>query len=240
MERGVQNALEAAARTPTVKRFVLTSSSTAAVHSTPNVKFNVTEDSWNEVDVKTAWEPPPYDFSRASAVYGASKVQGERAAWKFMQERNPSFVLNTVLPSVNLGPVLSSKQGGSSAGLVNGLKAGDQMSTTMLRDVMAPTYMVNVEDTARLHCAVLLEEDVRSERLFGFAEPINYSIIVAALKEIDPSKVDYPAPPDNEGRDLSSISTDRAIELLKRSGRQGFIGLEESLRSQFGEAGSVL
>ena len=233
MECGVQNALEAAARTPTIKRFVLTSSSTAAVHSKPNVKFSVTEDSWNETDVETAWTPPPYDFSRAGAVYSASKVQGERTAWKFMQDRKPSFILNAVLPSVNLGLVLSCKQGGSFAGFVNGLKAGDQMSTTMVRDMMPPTYMVNVEDTARLHCAALLEDDVRGERLFAFAEPINYSTIVAALKKVDPSKTDYPAPPENEGRDLSTIPTDRAKELLERAGRHRFTGLEESLIAQF-------
>lgn len=199
----------------------------------PNAGFNVTEDSWNEVAVKAAWAPPPYNNSRASAVYAASKAQGEQVAWRFMKERNPAFVLNTVLPSVNLGPILSSKQGGSSAGMVNGLKAGDQASTTMLRDVMAPTCMVNVEDTARLHCAALLEEDVCGERLFGFAEPINYSTIVAALKSVDPSQTDYPAPKENEGRDMSIISTGRAIELLKRAGRAGFTGLDESIRMQF-------
>jgi hypothetical protein len=137
------------------------------------------------------------------------------------------------LPSVNIGSVLSSKQSGSTAGLINGLKAGDEMSTKILRDLTPPTYMVNVEDTARLHIAALVEEDVRGERLFAFAEPINYSSIVSALKKVDPSKTEYPALPENEGRDLSTVSTGRAEELLRRAGRSGFIGLEESLRAQF-------
>jgi nucleoside-diphosphate-sugar epimerase len=88
VERGVLNALSAATKTPSVKRFVLTSSSTAAMHLAPNVRINVTEDSWNETDVKAAWAPPPYDFSRAGTVYSASKVQGEKAAWKFMKSTN--------------------------------------------------------------------------------------------------------------------------------------------------------
>jgi hypothetical protein len=128
--------------------------------------------------------------------------------------------------------VLSSKQSGSFAGFVNGLKAGDQMSTAMVRDMMPPTYVVNVEDTARLHCTALLEDDVRDEHLFAFAEPINYSTIVAVLKKIDPSETDYLAPPENEGRDLSTIPTGRATELLGRAGRHGFTRLEENLSAQ--------
>ena len=98
-------------------------------------------------------------------------------------------------------------------------------------------YMVNVDDQARLHVAALLKEDVRGERLFAFAEPINYSTIVAALKKVNPGKTEYLAPPENEGRDLSTVSTGRAVEMLRRAGRSGFIGLEESLRVQFASSG---
>jgi nucleoside-diphosphate-sugar epimerase len=233
VERGVLNTLKAAAKTPSIKRFILTSSSLSAMHPAPNVRFEVTEDSWNEIDVKLAWEPPPYDFSRVGAVYSASKTRGEQVAWEFVKEKRPSFTFNAVLPSFNMGPILSDKQSGSSAGLVNGLHAGDVMATQLVRDVTPPTYMVNVEDSARLHVLALLEEDVRDERLFAFSEPINYSTIVQALKKVDPTKADYPAPPENEGRDLSTIPTARAEELLRRSGRAGFVGLEESLKAQF-------
>jgi hypothetical protein len=40
------------------------------------------------------------------ATYGASKTTGEKAAWEFMDEHKPGFVLNTVLPSCNFGSAL--------------------------------------------------------------------------------------------------------------------------------------
>lgn len=42
---------------------------------------------------------------RAWAVYGASKAQSEQAAWKFMDEKKPHFVFNSILPNANFGPV---------------------------------------------------------------------------------------------------------------------------------------
>jgi hypothetical protein len=62
--------------------------------------------------------------------------------------------------------------------------------------------MVNVEDTARLHVAAPLKEDVSGERLFAFADPINYRTLVFALKKVDPSKSEYPAPPKSEEQGL--------------------------------------
>jgi nucleoside-diphosphate-sugar epimerase len=165
VEHGVLNALTAVGKTPSIKRFILTSCSTSAMPLAPNIRINVTEDSWNEIDVNAAWAPPPYDFSRSGTVYSASKVQGEKAAWTFMKECQTSFVLNIVLPSVNIGPILSSKQSDSTTGLINELKARDKTSTKLVRDLTPPSYMVNVEDTARLHVVALLEDEVRGERL---------------------------------------------------------------------------
>jgi nucleoside-diphosphate-sugar epimerase len=105
---GTLNALESAAKEPSVKRVVLTSSSTAAASPQPNVEFSMDEDTWNEAAVKAAWMPPPYEgLQRRLDVYSASKTQGEQAAWKWMKEHNPHFVLNTILPNANIGNVLS-------------------------------------------------------------------------------------------------------------------------------------
>jgi nucleoside-diphosphate-sugar epimerase len=232
VKNGVVNALNAAARTPSVKRFVLTSSSTAATQLVPNIRRRIDESSYNDEDVKIAWAPPPYDFSRAGAVYSASKVEGERAAWSFVRDEQPSFILNTVLPSVNLGPILHKDQPGSSAAFIKKLYEGDPMGYQMLQ-MTPPTHMVNVGDTARLHVAALLEEDVKNERLFAWAEPFNYSKIVKLLKEIDPSKTDYPPPSEAEGVDMFDVATARAEELLRRSGQPGFIGMKDSMKEQF-------
>lgn len=84
-----------AAKVSSVKRFVYTSSSTAATNPAPGVEKTVKVDTFNEETVKQAWAPPPYEADRAFAVYGASKTQAEQALWKFMEEEKPGFVLNT-------------------------------------------------------------------------------------------------------------------------------------------------
>jgi hypothetical protein len=35
-------------------------------------------------------------------LHCASKTEAERTAWKFMEEKRPGFVLNTILPDVNV------------------------------------------------------------------------------------------------------------------------------------------
>ena len=229
--QGMLNILQAAANTPTLKRFVYTSSSIAAVHPTPNEVFHVDSTSWNEVDARDAWAPPPYLPERAFAVYGASKVEAEKVGWEFMKAEDRHFVLNTVLPNFANGPILNPKQPGSTAGWVRGLYNRNEEYTEMMRN-FPPQWAVDVRDVARLHVAALLEADVQNERLFAFAEPYNYSKIVETLKKVDPSRQDYRPPVENEGEDLSTVDTARAVELLKRMGRPGFASLEESLGAQ--------
>ena len=103
---GIINALEAAAQEPSVKRFVLTSSSLAAVIPKPNNPVKVTTDTWTDEAVELAYRDPPYEPERALPVYAASKTLAEREAWKFMDEKKPAFTLNTVLPNMNFGASL--------------------------------------------------------------------------------------------------------------------------------------
>ena len=111
---GILNALNAAATEPQLKRVVMTSSSTAATGPKPNVEFSIDEKTWNHEDVEAAWKPPPYEgHDRVLAVYAASKMQSEQAAWKWMKENQPSFVLNAILPNANMGKVLSPENQGT-------------------------------------------------------------------------------------------------------------------------------
>lgn len=103
---GTVNALKAAAQEPSVKRFVLTSSSTAALIPKPNNPIKVTTDTWNDEAVELAYRDPPYEPERAGPVYGASKTLSEKEAWKFMDEKKPGFTLNTILPNINFGASL--------------------------------------------------------------------------------------------------------------------------------------
>lgn len=95
------NALATAAREPSVKRFVLLSSSSAALVPKPNYPVTVTVDTWNDEVVVAAYaDPPP---SEGYITYAASKTLGEREAWKFIREQKPAFTFNAILPNMNLG-----------------------------------------------------------------------------------------------------------------------------------------
>lgn len=116
---GITHTLEAANGEPSVKRFIFTSSSTAALNPQPNKEFTFDENSWNTACVERAWAPPPYEETRKWDVYGASKTQAEQELWKFQKERNPHFEINAVLPNANFGPIIDhEKQDASTAGWI--------------------------------------------------------------------------------------------------------------------------
>lgn len=59
-------------------------------------------DTWNDSAVKAAWDENTPAQVKPLAVYAASKTEGERAAWKWVEENKPHFVFNSVLPNMNV------------------------------------------------------------------------------------------------------------------------------------------
>jgi nucleoside-diphosphate-sugar epimerase len=106
---GAVNALKAAFAEPSVKRFVYTSSSTAALLPKPNVPgIVVTENTWNDEAVKLAWSFTAYSAEQANLTYAASKTQAEQEVWKFYNEnkhKRPDLVVNTGEPDATKGRV---------------------------------------------------------------------------------------------------------------------------------------
>jgi nucleoside-diphosphate-sugar epimerase len=115
---GLRGILDSAAREPTVKRFVYTSSSSATTSPKPNKKFTITKDTWNNEGVEAAWRPPPYELDRAWDIYTASKTQAEQELWKYVREQKPHFVANSVLPNTNIGAQFYPTQFGSTTNWV--------------------------------------------------------------------------------------------------------------------------
>lgn len=107
---GTENFLRAATREPRVKRFTLTSSSTAATLPKPGVEAVLTTDTWDDEAVEAAKTKGVSIGPNAYAyiVYAASKTQGERAFWKFVKDEKPSFVANAILPDFNAGRIVGS------------------------------------------------------------------------------------------------------------------------------------
>ncbi|KDN70445.1 putative aldehyde reductase, partial [Colletotrichum sublineola] len=187
---GTVNALEAAAQEPCVKRFVLTSSSLAALIPKPNNPVKVTTDTWNDEVVELAYRDPPYESERALPVYAASKTLSEKAAWKFMDEKKPGFTLNTILPNINFGASLDFAHQGhpSTSALVAELSKGN---THYLGGITAQ-YYVDVQDDALLHVAAVVHPNVQSERVFAFAEPVNADGVLNVLRKLYSSR-SFPA-----------------------------------------------
>lgn len=86
--------LKSAAKESTVKAVTITSSSMSQYSQTPNKKWTIDQNTWNEDALSHAYDKP-YKQENLWPVYAASKVVGEREAWKFVRENNPSFTFNT-------------------------------------------------------------------------------------------------------------------------------------------------
>jgi nucleoside-diphosphate-sugar epimerase len=230
---GIKEILAEAHATPSIKRFVYTSSSNAATRPLIGETRHVNSSSWNEDILEEAWAPPPYESERAYAVYAASKVACERAAWNFVREQRPGFVFNTVLPNYTSGIILQPlgvPGAGSTARWVRDVfnHPSKEEYVAKLRDD-SPQWQVDVEDVAKLHLAALVFEEVNGERIFGFAFPFNYNSFLRVLRSLAPERE---FPPDERSKQQPSTVVDnqRSIAILKKFGANGWVPFEESVR----------
>ncbi|KAJ4388893.1 hypothetical protein N0V93_006354 [Gnomoniopsis smithogilvyi] len=224
----IKTGLEAAAATPSVKRFVQTSSSATAWFGEHDTVFDITTDTWNTRQVEQAWATPPHKPDHGLAVYCASKTKQEQEAWKYVKERKPGFVFNAVLPDYVIGKILSVENQGypSSLAYAKLIWDGDMAQAT----VLPPQYEVDSEDIGRLHVAAMLHPDAQGERIFGFAYPKNATLTVQYLRELYPER-QFKDVPGKEAEYLANIlPRSRAEELLKWVKGGGWTGYKESLR----------
>jgi len=227
-EAGLRRFLQAAnSKESSVKRFVLTSSNQAALERTFGKEFLINESMWNEEAIEKAWRPPPYEEERGFDVYSALKTQTERAMWRFSHEEHPKFVVNSVLPSYTIGAIFHEKQAGFTAKLVlDAFK--DPARNTFLKGFGA-TYFCYVEDVALLHIGALTQGQVKNKRLFGFGGAINYNSWLSAFRKIDPTRT-WPQDDPGQQHDLSKIDGKAELDVLKRFGKSGWTGFDESVR----------
>jgi nucleoside-diphosphate-sugar epimerase len=91
-------------------------------------------------------------------------------------------------------------------------------------------YFVDVVDIARLHTAALLDPNTVSQRIFGFAEPLNLTEMVAILRKLRPDNAQIPDAPA-DGHDLTNVLPARKAEKLLQDfyGKSGWTTAEESI-----------
>ncbi|KAL6401217.1 hypothetical protein AUP68_16946 [Ilyonectria robusta] len=225
---GAVNALKAAFAEPSVKRFVYTSSSTAAMLPKLNVPgIVVTENTWNDEAVKLAWSSTTYSAEQASLTYAASKTQAEQEVWKFYNEnkhKRPDLVVNT---DCNFGKSLDVVNQGhpSTSGFIVFLWQNQNLE---ILKQFEPRHFVDVQDTGILHVAAAVHPNVKDERIFGFAETFNWDKVLDILRKQNPG-VKFIANFQSD-QDLSEIKPKaRAEQLLRDLGRPGWTSLEDGI-----------
>ncbi|KAH7024436.1 uncharacterized protein B0I36DRAFT_415727 [Microdochium trichocladiopsis] len=211
--------LRAAAATPTIKRFVFTSSTSTlppflvpinnnnnninSSETTHSVTVTATgPDSWaSEETVQKGWAKP-YSPANAGAVYASSKILSERACWEFVAAEKPSFVLNTVVPATQIGELVHPSLVSSANGLLWKIwKGGPDAERVkgLLHFVRGSigvggkgSCLLNLSDSGLLHLAALTHADVQGERVLGIGEVFDGNDVIDFMKRMDPGR-DLPA-----------------------------------------------
>ena len=226
---GLRSILRAAKAVPSIKRFVLTSSSVAVSVPIMEKEFAFDSQAWNEASIQQAYAPPPHPDSQAFAVYAASKALAEKALWDFVAKERPGFVANAVLPNFTMGPTLHEQLRGSTHNWLrdtwNNEPAGDA-----IMKMIGSQYWVSVEDIARLHVGAVMLDEVHNERLFGFTDKYSYNGLLKEMRRLDAERT-LPAPMEDPGRDLSTVENGRAEEVLKLMGRPGWEKFEDTFKA---------
>ena len=223
-----ENIITSAAAVPSIKRFVYTSSNQTLALNT-RTPAHITPASWNKVSVPAVEEIQPGDPwspENARHVYSASKIQAEKALWKFVEEKKPGFVLNTVCPNFTIGANLDPRLVSSTNGVIVGVYSGNEKAI-MTGKMVLPQYFIGLNDVGLLHLGALTLEDVKGERLIGLIEPITYNDVVEVLMKLDPSKK-FDKAPEGE-KCVATVDLARSKEVLKALGKDNFDSLETAI-----------
>ncbi|KAK4492377.1 hypothetical protein RD792_003182 [Penstemon davidsonii] len=167
--KGTLNVLESCAKTPSVKKVVLTSSVAAVANNgkprTPDV---VVDETW--------WSDP--DFCKQTQMwYVLSKTLAEDAAWKFVKEKGLDLVV--INPAMVIGPLLQPTLNTSSAAMLNLIKGAETYPD-------ATFGWVNVKDVALAH--ILAYENPSANGRYCMVETVaHYSEVVNILRELYPT-----------------------------------------------------
>lgn len=223
----VLTCLESATAEKSVKRFVLTSSAWAISAPRSNTDFVVSAKDWNEQSIQDAYAVGT-PASNPMTIFMGAKTIAEKESWKFVKDRKPAFVLNTVNPDTVFGAVLDPEHQGmpSTSGLIRMLFKGQGLD---ILKFIEPQYFCDAADQARLHVGALIHPSAANERFVGHADRWNWNDILKMFREWYPDEK-FPADMDL-GKDISTVEDARSLELLKDVyGQDGWTSLEHSIR----------
>ncbi|XP_060211318.1 cinnamoyl-CoA reductase CAD2-like [Lycium barbarum] len=161
--KGTLNVLGSVAKTPSVRRVVLTSSVAAITfNGKPRMPEIVVDETW--------WSDP--DFCRESQLwYVLSKTLAEDAAWKFVKEK--AFDMVTINPAMVIGSLLQPTLNTRCAAIIQLLNCSETYPNATLG-------WVNVKDVALAH--ILAFENPSANGRYLMVESVaHYSELVKIL-----------------------------------------------------------
>ncbi|XP_057956394.1 phenylacetaldehyde reductase-like [Malania oleifera] len=166
--KGTLNVLISCAKTPSVKRVVVTSS-TAAVSYTGRPRTT-------NVVVDETWFSNPQICKESKLWYVLSKTLAEEEAWKFVKEKGIDMV--TINPAMVIGPLIQPTLNTSAAAILNLLNGAQTFPNVSFG-------WVNVKDVANAH--ILAFENPSANGRYCLVERVaHYWEIVQTLRRLYP------------------------------------------------------
>ena len=172
--QGVKSVLHAAAKEPSIRRIVITSSFAAVydMNREEPTKFTYTEKDWNPQSYEDSIDPN----SNPVIAYRGSKKFAELEAWNFVRDQKPHFDIVTLCPPMVFGPVrhpvarLSELNESNSA--LWKVASGQESPQGI-------TFWIDVRDLAQAHVEALLRPECGNKR-YTLAAPEQYTHQLAA------------------------------------------------------------
>ncbi|KAF2159493.1 hypothetical protein M409DRAFT_70948 [Zasmidium cellare ATCC 36951] len=221
----ITNTLSAASSQSSIKRFVLVSSSMAVQNVIHDQPRRLTRQMFNDAAIIRSLCQADAD---PLSVYSAGRTLAELSFWTWVEEHNPKFIANVVVPDANFGRLLNPDTDTGLATSIMGMLK--RAAAGELHAVNPISHVVDVQDTARLLVAAVALPDVQGERVFAYHRIENWASLRAKIRA-HRSDVVVGEDRANEGIDLADASAAiaRSDELLRRLGRPGFTSVDQML-----------
>ncbi|KXN92645.1 Aldehyde reductase 2 [Leucoagaricus sp. SymC.cos] len=217
---GTVKLMESMVKHPGIQKFLYFGSIGSVIMTAKDpAKDVITGDDWNVMtgELVKNLDDPMIGFH----IYVGSKLVAEKAAWKFMEDKQPRFTMTALLPSVNWGPIHKAMTGPPrqdvSLGWLYDL-IGDPPRKKGVSTAKISTF-VHVYDVADIVVAALTSPEADGQRIICNGERTSYAVVCEILRKAYPDRRVPPADPNEPalaypGADVIQFDTSLGAKLL--------------------------
>ena len=198
------------AKSPTVKKMVITSSFAAIINDRKHPE-SYSEEIWNPVTMEEALANP-------KVAYRASKTFAEKAAWDFVRIERPNFQVATINPPLVIGPVLPYLVTLDTINTSN--ERIREMIQGKIQEPLSPTdtfLWVDVRDVATAHIQAMELPGASGKRFFVTKDHISNEDIADCIRkrfsELS-SKLPAKSQTDKPAKRSFGFNNSRSVEVL--------------------------